>query len=99
MRFSSLSENPYFWLVYFSIAAGMGYWNWRKGHSFPIGMFVSVLLTPVAGLLFNLFSKPNKAALRDRAKAAPPSQRCPSCNAPVPDAAKRCKSCGKKLIT
>ena len=98
MNFGSLSTNPLFWLIYFSIAAAMGYWNWRKGHSFPVGIFISVLLTPVAGLLFNLFAKKNSAALRNRIKKDPSGERCPSCNTPISPSAKRCKSCGRKFM-
>lgn len=98
----SISRNPYFWLCYFTIAAILGYWNYRKGHNFAIGMFISLLLTPITGLLFNIFGKKNTAELKRRAKnnsvVAVNMTNCPSCNGTIPLDAKRCKHCGKKLL-
>ncbi|HLX13302.1 MAG TPA: hypothetical protein VKS81_10865 [Bacteroidota bacterium] len=88
-----LSLNPYFWLVYFSLAVAMGYWNYRRGHHFMIGVFVSSLLTPVAGLLFNIFAKPNTDLMRKRARPV----KCPSCGEDTPAHKTRCIHCGKRL--
>ena len=100
---NSLSTNPYFWLCYFTIASGMAYWNHRRGHSFIIGLFISVICTPVVALLFILFGKPNTAEIRkrekDRLAQSPEMMRCPSCTALIPKASARCKECGKKFST
>lgn len=99
MYVDSISTNPWFWLAWFSIAALMGYWNYRKGHNFFIGMFISALVTPLVALLFLLFGKSNQTVLRQRKEKAGGVRRCPSCNRAVPDNSRRCPNCGKKFKT
>jgi DNA-directed RNA polymerase subunit RPC12/RpoP len=94
---NSLSTNPEFWLVYFIVAFAMGYWNYRKGHSLMIGFFISALFTPVVGLLFNIFAKPNNEVLRRRAAASVKPIRCSSCGEKIPAKSYKCPKCGVKV--
>jgi DNA-directed RNA polymerase subunit RPC12/RpoP len=94
---SNLSANPYFWLVYFILAFVMGYWNYLKGHNLMIGFFISVVFTPLTGLLFNIFAKPNKEVLRRRAAASVKPVRCASCGEKIPAKSYKCSKCGAKV--
>jgi ribosomal protein L40E len=96
---NTLAANPYFWLAYFALAFAMGYWNYRKGHNLMIGFFISLLLTPVTGLLFNIFAKPNREVLRKRDAASMKPIRCASCGEMIPAKSTKCRKCGARVGT
>ena len=91
----TLAGNSSFWVIYFLIAFAMGYWNYLRGHNLMIGFFISVLFTPVAGLLFNILAKPNNQVLRAREKAKP--TQCPSCGELMPAKMTKCRKCGERI--
>jgi hypothetical protein len=93
----SLGSNPYFWLCYFAVAFAMGYWNYRKGHNLMIGFFISVVFTPITGLLFNIFAKSNKEVLRRREAGSRKQIRCASCGAVIAAKSYKCTNCGTKV--
>jgi hypothetical protein len=91
---NTLAANPYFWLTYFVLAFAMGYWNYRKGHNLMIGVFISLLLTPLTGLLFNIFTKSNREVIRQRNTASMKPVRCASCGEMIPAKSNKCRKCG-----
>ena len=93
----TLSAKPVFWLIYFTVAFIMGYWNYRKGHNLMIGFFISVLFTPMTGLLFNIFAKKNIQVLRQREIRSAKPVPCPECGKPVPLKEFKCGNCGARI--
>ena len=79
------------WL-FFSIVVGI--WNQRRGNSFWAGFLISLVLSPLIGFLFVLFTKKNAKAIEDVELASGEMKRCPFCAELIKAEAKKCRFCG-----
>ena len=85
----------FFWLLFSLIAAHI---SANKGNSGLLTFLVSILFSPLIGLLLCL-SKPNKAVLEKRAIKSGRAKRCPYCQELIKAKAVICRFCGKDQLS
>lgn len=86
------------WIVFwigFSLAAGVIASN--KGRSFLGFTLLSILLSPILGLIAAVIVEPNSAEQENKAVASGVYCRCPYCAELIKAGAKVCKHCGKDI--
>ena len=72
---------------------------YRKGGSFIAGFGISLLLSPLIGLLLVAVHSPRKDVLDERAIKKGKAQRCPQCKEVVRADARVCRHCGNRLVS
>lgn len=82
------------WLVFSLLVASYG---GSKGHSAGKLFLLSILLSPLIGLLAAVLMKPNQAVLDARALSDGSMQKCPACAELVRVDAVKCRYCGTTL--
>lgn len=82
------------WIV---LACLAGKLSLNKGHSFFPPFALSLILSPLVGLLIVAVEKPNKQALESREIASGASRKCPQCAELIRSDAKVCRFCGLSI--
>lgn len=82
------------WIV---LSLVIGYVWKERGHDPAAGFFVSLLLSPVIGLIVGIVMSPKKEVLERRSLAAGEGRKCPFCAEVVKREAVVCRFCGKDL--
>ena len=82
------------WIVF---ALMVGAINSGRGNSFFVGFLLSVILSPLLGLIIVVCTKKNEAVLEKRMIKSGKMKKCPDCAEVVKSDAAVCKHCGYKF--
>ncbi len=83
--------------LWFGGAIAVGIWNHKRGYTFLMGLIVSVLFSPVVGVIVVLLYRDqskNPAIVGTSPKSL---KKCPYCAEDIKKEAKVCKHCGRDL--
>lgn len=86
-----------FMFLWFAFSMLAGWVAEQKGRSGVGFFFLSLILTPVIGLIAAAIVSRNEDAISDRAISDGEMRRCPYCAEPVRIEAIKCKHCGSAL--
>ncbi|MEF1173640.1 hypothetical protein [Vibrio sinaloensis] len=82
------------WLIFSIIVGSVASGKGRSGIGF---FFVSLILSPLIGLIIVLVIQPNQETVEQRALETGQQKRCPKCSELVRAEAAMCKHCGSEL--
>lgn len=86
------------WIIlWFIFAILVGIYANSKGRSGVGFFFLSVILSPLIGLIIALIAKPNIQKVEQSAIASGESKKCPFCAELIKKEARVCRYCGKEL--
>lgn len=85
----------FFWWILFAVVIAA--FARSRGRSFFLYLILSLLLSPVIGLIIALISGTDTKRLERRAVARGKVMLCPFCAEPIQPAAVVCKHCGRDL--
>ena len=83
-----------FYFVFCFVAAAIAH---NKGNSAALTFLLSLLGSPLIGIIVALVQKPNNAKLEKQSLKSGQDKRCPYCAELVKQAAKICKHCGNSV--
>jgi hypothetical protein len=84
------------WLI---VSILVAVWASRRGRSGLIAFIVSILLSPLIGIVFVLVNGTNERKIENRAVANGEMKKCPSCAELVRWEAAKCRYCGHEFVT
>jgi hypothetical protein len=82
------------WIVFSCIAGAIAS---NKGNSFAGAFFISILLSPIIGIVIALVQKPNEAVVEKRQLQTGALRKCPFCAELIKKEAHVCHYCGREL--
>jgi hypothetical protein len=83
------------WLILSFVAASVA---GNKGRSFGGILFLSLIFSPVIGLIVALCMAPNTTATEAAKVASGESKKCPFCAEVIKKEAKVCRFCGREVV-
>lgn len=84
-------------IIWIILSVVIGLWNESRGNSFFIGLLLSLLLSPLIGLLIVGVTGKNEKYLNEKAIQSGELKKCLYCAELVKKEAKICKHCGKEF--
>ena len=74
--------------------------NWAESKGLPArpAFWVSLLLSPLLGILYVVASKPNQEAVETRMITTGGHQKCPACAEVIKAEARKCRFCGTEIV-
>lgn len=81
-----------FWIIFSCVAAAIAH---NKGNSVAAAVLISILLSPLIGIIVALVQKRNEAVLETQRLQSGASRKCPFCAELIKKEARVCRYCGR----
>lgn len=85
--------------VWFALSLAVGGWNKSRGNSFLVGFLVSIIFSPLIGIIMVAITKTNPKGMEKEALKSGEAKKCPQCAELVKVEAVKCRFCGADLQT
>jgi hypothetical protein len=84
-------------VFYFIVCLLVGYWNKSRGNSYLVGFFISVIFSPLVGIILILITKKNLRGIEQALIKDSDMKKCPKCAELIKLEAIKCRYCGTDL--